>query len=74
MDLFLPLRQFSRLGSSNTPLARWLPAEYQDAVSLPKGWNPEQKVNGQILPLVIYFRISSLLAALQMTDEKKRLL
>uniref|UniRef100_A0A8C9Y0T8 Eosinophil peroxidase n=1 Tax=Sander lucioperca TaxID=283035 RepID=A0A8C9Y0T8_SANLU len=31
----------NRLGSSNTPFARWLPAEYQDTISLPKGWDSE---------------------------------
>uniref|UniRef100_A0A8C9XWR6 Myeloid-specific peroxidase n=1 Tax=Sander lucioperca TaxID=283035 RepID=A0A8C9XWR6_SANLU len=34
-------KENSRLGSSNTPFARWLPAEYQDTISLPKGWDSE---------------------------------
>ncbi|XP_070712177.1 eosinophil peroxidase-like [Pempheris klunzingeri] len=42
----------TRRGSSNTPFARWLPAEYQDKISLPKGWDPKRKVNRQFLPLV----------------------
>ncbi|KAF1389168.1 hypothetical protein PFLUV_G00070650 [Perca fluviatilis] len=42
----------SRLGSSNTPFARWLPAEYQDTISLPKGWDLGRKVNCFLLPLV----------------------
>ncbi|XP_054466864.1 eosinophil peroxidase-like [Anoplopoma fimbria] len=40
-----------RLGSSNTPFTRWLPAEYQDKISLPKGWD-RKRVNGHLLPLV----------------------
>ncbi|XP_062273836.1 eosinophil peroxidase-like [Scomber scombrus] len=39
-------------GSSNTPFTRWLPAEYQDKISLPKGWDPDQKLNKRFLPLV----------------------
>ncbi|KAF3695780.1 Eosinophil peroxidase [Channa argus] len=39
-------------GSSNTPFARWLPAEYQDGISLPKGWDPLMPINNRILPLV----------------------
>ncbi|XP_036954697.1 eosinophil peroxidase-like [Acanthopagrus latus] len=39
-------------GSSNTPLTRWLPAEYQDKISLPKGWDPRRRVNRRFLPLV----------------------
>uniref|UniRef100_A0A7N5ZVG9 Eosinophil peroxidase n=1 Tax=Anabas testudineus TaxID=64144 RepID=A0A7N5ZVG9_ANATE len=45
-------RQNTRWGSSNTPFARWLPAEYQDGTSLPRGWSPQQPINNQILPLV----------------------
>ncbi|XP_074513628.1 eosinophil peroxidase-like [Sebastes fasciatus] len=39
-------------GSSNTPFTRWLPAEYQDRISLPKGWDPKRRVNRRLLPLV----------------------
>ncbi|KAJ8286117.1 hypothetical protein GJAV_G00034740 [Gymnothorax javanicus] len=42
----------TRLGAANTPLARWLPAQYQDGISLPIGWDPEIEVNGHLLPLV----------------------
>lgn len=42
----------TRLGASNTAFTRWLPAEYQDGISLPIGWDPELRVNNQILPLV----------------------
>ncbi|XP_041826711.1 eosinophil peroxidase [Melanotaenia boesemani] len=41
-----------RLGSSNTPFARWLPAEYDDGISQPKGWNRDRKINNFLLPLV----------------------
>ncbi|CAJ1068228.1 eosinophil peroxidase-like [Xyrichtys novacula] len=45
-------RKNSRWGSSNTPFTRWLPAEYQDDISLPKGWDLELRVNRRLLPLV----------------------
>lgn len=47
-----PSRQNTRWGSSNTPFTRWLPAEYQDNVTLPKGWDHNLRVNNHILPLV----------------------
>ncbi|XP_065146492.1 myeloperoxidase-like [Paramisgurnus dabryanus] len=40
------------LGASNTPFTRWLPAQYEDNVSQPKGWNPNKLYNGAALPLV----------------------
>ncbi|XP_027726335.1 eosinophil peroxidase [Vombatus ursinus] len=40
------------LGASNQALARWLPAEYEDRISLPYGWTPGKKRNGFTLPLV----------------------
>ncbi|XP_006924932.1 eosinophil peroxidase [Pteropus alecto] len=40
------------LGSSNQALARWLPAEYEDGLSLPFGWTPNKRRNGFLLPLV----------------------
>ncbi|XP_035021689.1 eosinophil peroxidase [Hippoglossus stenolepis] len=45
-------RKHPRWGSANTPFTRWLPAEYQDNISLPKGWDPKQKINNHLLPLV----------------------
>ncbi|XP_062235980.1 eosinophil peroxidase-like [Platichthys flesus] len=45
-------RKNPRWGSANTPFSRWLPAEYQDKISLPKGWDPEHKINNHLLPLV----------------------
>lgn len=40
-----------RLGAANTPFTRWLPAEYDDGISEPKGWN-NRTVNNFLLPLV----------------------
>ncbi|XP_035999617.1 eosinophil peroxidase-like [Fundulus heteroclitus] len=40
-----------RWGASNIPFLRWEPAEYDDALSTPKGWNNET-INNHILPLV----------------------
>ncbi|XP_004684467.1 PREDICTED: eosinophil peroxidase [Condylura cristata] len=40
------------LGASNQALARWLPAEYEDRLSLPFGWTPGRRRNGFLLPLV----------------------
>ena len=65
----LSRRQNTRWGASNTPFTRWLPAEYQDNIAQAIGWDPERKINGHVLPLVIYFNISSLLAALQMAGK-----
>ncbi|XP_048087442.1 eosinophil peroxidase-like isoform X1 [Alosa alosa] len=45
-------RNFPRRGSAATPFARWLPAEYQDGISLPQGWDPKDRRNGAQLPLV----------------------
>ncbi|XP_039766081.1 thyroid peroxidase [Ornithorhynchus anatinus] len=41
-----------RWGGSNTALARWLPAVYEDGISQPKGWNPSTLYNGFALPMV----------------------
>lgn len=40
------------LGAANLALARWLPAEYEDGLSLPFGWTPGKRRNGFLLPLV----------------------
>ncbi|XP_056323022.1 eosinophil peroxidase isoform X2 [Danio aesculapii] len=40
------------LGASNTPFARWLPAQYEDAISQPKGWDANKLHHGAALPLV----------------------
>ncbi|XP_037340465.1 eosinophil peroxidase [Pungitius pungitius] len=41
-----------RRGASNTAFARWLPAEYEDGVFLPKGWTETRRINNFVLPLV----------------------
>ncbi|KAM3599681.1 uncharacterized protein V6R79_009692 [Siganus canaliculatus] len=43
--------QDPRRGSSNTPFTRWLPAQYDDGISQPKGFL-NQTLNGFFLPLV----------------------
>ncbi|XP_029998707.1 eosinophil peroxidase-like [Sphaeramia orbicularis] len=45
-------RQNPRWGSSNIPFVRWLPAEYQDSMNLPKSWDRDHEINNHILPLV----------------------
>ncbi|CAL9683470.1 unnamed protein product [Knipowitschia caucasica] len=40
-----------RLGALNSPFTRWLPAEYDDGISQPKGWN-NRTINNFLLPLV----------------------
>ncbi|XP_048387275.1 thyroid peroxidase [Stegostoma tigrinum] len=45
-------RNNPRWGSTNSALARWLPPEYEDGFSQPKGWNPEHLYRGFKLPLV----------------------
>ncbi|XP_036693007.1 lactoperoxidase isoform X1 [Balaenoptera musculus] len=44
-------RRNPALGASNRALARWLPAEYEDGLSLPFGWTPRKTRNGFPLPL-----------------------
>ncbi|XP_071386826.1 eosinophil peroxidase isoform X1 [Centroberyx affinis] len=41
-----------RLGASNTPFTRWLPAQYVDGISEPMGWDMKRKFNNFMLPLV----------------------
>lgn len=54
IDLFVVLffRENTWWGAAKT---HWLPAQYEDNISLPKGWSPELRVNGHLLPLVNYF-------------------
>ncbi|KTF74385.1 hypothetical protein cypCar_00047333 [Cyprinus carpio] len=40
------------LGASNTAFTRWLPAQYEDGISQPKGWDPNKLHNDAALPLV----------------------
>jgi len=49
---FLTFRKDPRRGASNTPFGRWLPAEYEDGVSQPRGWNKSRTFNNFMLPLV----------------------
>uniref|UniRef100_A0A7N6A7M0 Sushi domain-containing protein n=1 Tax=Anabas testudineus TaxID=64144 RepID=A0A7N6A7M0_ANATE len=44
-------RQNPLWGAANTPLVRWLPAEYEDGEREPKGWNRGRLHNGVQLPL-----------------------
>lgn len=39
-------------GAANTVLARWLPADYEDEESQPKGWNTGRKYGSFQLPPV----------------------
>uniref|UniRef100_A0A8C9U6M2 Myeloperoxidase-like n=1 Tax=Scleropages formosus TaxID=113540 RepID=A0A8C9U6M2_SCLFO len=41
-----------RLGASNMPFVRWLPAQYEDGISQPLGWDTKKQHNGFLLPLV----------------------
>lgn len=43
-------RQNPLWGAANTPLVRWLPAEYEDGETEPKGWNRGRLHNGFQLP------------------------
>ncbi|NWV80267.1 PERE peroxidase, partial [Dasyornis broadbenti] len=45
-------RRYPSLGASNRALARWLPAEYEDGVSVPRGWTEGRRFSGFPLPLV----------------------
>ncbi|NWR49516.1 PERT peroxidase, partial [Regulus satrapa] len=45
-------REHPRWGASNTALARWLPAAYEDGLSQPRGWDPGVRYNGFQLPSV----------------------
>ncbi|XP_025022931.1 myeloperoxidase isoform X2 [Python bivittatus] len=39
-------------GASNRPYARWLPQEYEDGISLPRGWTETKLYSGFPLPSV----------------------
>ncbi|NWH58032.1 PERM Myeloperoxidase, partial [Geococcyx californianus] len=45
-------RRNPSLGASNRALVRWLPAEYEDGVSVPRGWTEGKLFSGFPLPLV----------------------
>ncbi|KAL6078004.1 hypothetical protein STEG23_027983 [Scotinomys teguina] len=46
-------RHSPTLGASNQAFARWLPAEYEDGVSLPFGRTPRVKRSGSTVPLAL---------------------
>ncbi|XP_042298790.1 myeloperoxidase-like [Sceloporus undulatus] len=45
-------RRILTLGAQNRPYARWLPQEYEDGVSLPRGWSERKLYFGFPLPNV----------------------
>ncbi|NXE11937.1 PERM Myeloperoxidase, partial [Lophotis ruficrista] len=45
-------RRNPSLGASNRALVRWLPAEYEDGVSVPHGWTEGKRFSGFPFPLV----------------------
>ncbi|XP_042351943.1 eosinophil peroxidase [Plectropomus leopardus] len=45
-------RQNPRWGAANIPYSRWLPAEYEDAWGMPRGWDPEHTYHNATLPPV----------------------
>ncbi|CAH2220198.1 Mpo-A [Pelobates cultripes] len=44
-------RRFPDFGVSNRPYIRLLRAQYEDGISLPRGWTEDRKINGFALPL-----------------------
>lgn len=44
-------RRSQNLGASNTGFTRLLPAQYEDGVSVPRGWTENRRINGFRLPL-----------------------
>lgn len=57
-------RNNPRLGASNTPFGRWLPAEYDDGISQPKGFN-NRTINNFLLPLVRPMETEQLVSVLK---------
>ncbi|XP_052660333.1 myeloperoxidase-like isoform X3 [Harpia harpyja] len=45
-------RRNPSLGASNRALVRWLPAEYEDGVSVPHGWTEGKRFSGFPFPLI----------------------
>ncbi|NXG75933.1 PERM Myeloperoxidase, partial [Baryphthengus martii] len=45
-------RRNPSLGASNRALVRWLPAEYEDGMSVPHGWTEGKRFSGFPFPLV----------------------
>uniref|UniRef100_A0A8C8BK50 Lactoperoxidase n=1 Tax=Otus sunia TaxID=257818 RepID=A0A8C8BK50_9STRI len=61
-------RKHSHLGSSNRAFARWLPAAYEDGVSVPRGASEGKLYNGFPLPLVRTYSCPDSKAAVQASD------
>lgn len=54
-------RRIPTLGASNRPYVRWLPQEYEDGISLPRGWTETKLYFGFPLPSVRYSPYFSLI-------------
>ncbi|XP_037019600.2 lactoperoxidase isoform X1 [Artibeus jamaicensis] len=69
-------RRNPELGAANRALARWLPAEYEDGLSLPFGWTPGKTRNGFPVPLAreVSNQIASYLNEEGVLDPKRSLL
>ncbi|XP_033618608.1 lactoperoxidase [Fukomys damarensis] len=69
-------RRNPALGAANRALARWLPAEYEDGLSLPFGWTPEKTRNGFPVPLAreVSNKIISYLSEEGVLDQNRSLL
>lgn len=50
-------RRNPSLGASNRALVRWLPAEYEDGVSVPHGWTEGKRLSGFPFPLVMFVTV-----------------
>uniref|UniRef100_A0A8C5R0H6 Myeloperoxidase n=1 Tax=Leptobrachium leishanense TaxID=445787 RepID=A0A8C5R0H6_9ANUR len=44
-------RRFPNFGVSNRPYLRLLRSQYEDGISVPRGWTENKRINGFILPL-----------------------
>uniref|UniRef100_A0A8C3YN05 Lactoperoxidase n=1 Tax=Catagonus wagneri TaxID=51154 RepID=A0A8C3YN05_9CETA len=69
-------RRNPALGAANRALARWLPAEYEDGLSLPFGWTPGKTRNGFPVPLAreVSNEIASYLNEEDVLDQNRSLL
>ncbi|KAJ7308976.1 hypothetical protein JRQ81_008258 [Phrynocephalus forsythii] len=66
-------KRIQTLGASNRPYARWLLQEYEDGVSLPRGWTGTKRYNGFLLPNVR--QVSNAIVRFpneKLTDDKSR--
>ncbi|KAI4905455.1 hypothetical protein NFI96_028088, partial [Prochilodus magdalenae] len=63
------LRNNPLWGAASTVLARWLPAEYEDGESQPKGWNTGHQYSGFQLPPVREVSNSIMQSSSQVTLE-----